>query len=81
VFVVVTVFAAGIESIQLWRQELALPDTLPAQAFALKLDCVMAAIMLILSATVIISAARRWYVLVANGVKPATTQSVAEESA
>ncbi len=70
-FVIVTVFTAGVESIQLWLQELALPDTTAAQAFALRLDCVLAGVMLILSAVIAVDAARRWYVLLANGARQA----------
>ena len=66
-FVIVTVFTAGMESIQMWLAELALPETTTAQAFSLKLNCVLAGVMLVLSAVVALDAARRWYVLLVNG--------------
>jgi hypothetical protein len=65
--VIVTVFTAGIESIQLWIQELALPETTAAAAFSLKLNCTLAGIMLLLSAMIAVDAGRRWCVLLANG--------------
>jgi carbon starvation protein CstA len=84
VFVVVTVFTAGIESIQQWLNELeALGVQLadPAMAsqagelalkvFSTKLTCVMAGTMLVLSAMIVIDAVRRWYVLLANGATDA----------
>jgi carbon starvation protein len=80
-FVLATVFTAGVMSIQQWMQELAalnaqLGDaTLTVEAardltmklFSVKLTCVMAAVMLVLSALIMLDAARRWYVLLANG--------------
>jgi carbon starvation protein len=85
IFVVVTVFTAGVESIHQWWNELAalnlqLSDAaLPAKqlseiglkAFTLKLTCVMAAVMLILSALIVIDALRRWYVVLRSPRKPA----------
>ena len=74
VFVIVTVFTAGIESIRLWMQELALSETTAAQAFSLKLNCTLAGVMLVLSAVIAVDAVRRWYVLLANGVRPPEAQ-------
>jgi carbon starvation protein len=85
VFVVVTVFTAGVESIHQWLNDLAalnlqLTDAvLPAgqlkeiglKAFSLKLTCVMAAVMLVLSALIVVDALRRWYVLLLSPRKPA----------
>ena len=70
-FVIVTVFTAGIESILLWLEELALPEITAAQAFSLKLNCTLAGTMLVLSALIAVDAARRWYILLANGVPEA----------
>ena len=70
-FVIVTVFTAGIESIQLWLEELELSETTASQAFSLKLNCTLAGVMLVLSALIAVDAARRWYVLLANGARPA----------
>jgi carbon starvation protein len=75
VFVIVTVFTAGIQSIQMWLQELArlqatsLPDTIRSQVFSLKLNCTLAGVMLVLSALIALDACRRWYVLLTNGEK------------
>jgi carbon starvation protein len=80
-FVIVTVFTAGIESIQLWLQELELPETTAAQAFSLKLNCTLAGVMLLLSAMIAVDACRRWYVLLANGAKQPEPPLAAEESA
>ena len=80
-FVIVTVFAAGIESIQRWLHELALSETTAAQAFSLKLNCALAGIMLVLTAVVAVDAVRRWYVLLANGVRQPERPLAAEESA
>lgn len=60
VFVVVTVFAAGVGSIRSWWTELAMPDIDPSQAFSVRLMCVLASVMLVLSALVILDSARRW---------------------
>jgi carbon starvation protein len=81
VFVVATVFTAGVESIQQWMNELAgLSNQLTATAtsaatsealglkiFSIKLTCVMAAVMLVLSALIVIDALRRWYGLLVKG--------------
>jgi carbon starvation protein CstA len=86
VFVVVTVFAAGIESIQQWMNELAtlnrqLADSslglqkleeLGLKAFSVKLTCVMAGSMLVLSALIVVDALRRWCGLLFKGNASAT---------
>jgi carbon starvation protein len=81
-FVIVTVFTAGIESIQLWLQELAvLPEAETAAAFSLKLNCTLAATMLVLSAVIAVDAARRWYVLLTNGATKSAAELEAQEPA
>jgi carbon starvation protein len=70
VFVVATVFTAGVESIQSWRKEL---DTLTAgssDAMYIRLMCVLAGVMLFLSALVIIDSVRSWCVLLRTPSKP-----------
>ncbi len=62
-FVVVTVFTAGVQSIGMWLDELWLPETTSATAFSLKLNCVLAGVMLVLSALIVLDAGRRWWVL------------------
>lgn len=75
VFVVATVFTAGIESIRQWLQELAvLQEQLTSagatagglqeigiKIFSLKLTCTMAGVMLVLSGVIVLVALRRWY--------------------
>ncbi|MHB1033294.1 MAG: carbon starvation CstA family protein [Pirellulales bacterium] len=61
VFVVVTVFTAGIQSIQGWWTELAQPDIEASQAFSIKLMCGMAGVMLVMTAIITIDAVRKWY--------------------
>ena len=62
-FVVATVFAAGIQSIQSWWQELATLVPGSPAAFYLQLVSILAGIMLGLSGLVILDSARRWIVL------------------
>jgi carbon starvation protein len=80
-FVIVTVFAAGIESVQFWLQELASGKPTAAQAFSLKLNCVLASVMLALSAVIAVAAVRRWFVLLTNGREPSASPSAADETA
>jgi carbon starvation protein len=67
VFVVATVFAAGVESILMWMEELAQPATSTATAFSLKMMCVLAGVMLALTLLILIDAARRWHMLLRDG--------------
>jgi carbon starvation protein len=61
VFVVVTVFTAGIMSIQSWWSDLA---RVPAnEVFLLKLACLIGTLMLLLTATIVVNAIWRWYTL------------------
>jgi carbon starvation protein len=62
-FAVATVFTAGIQSIQSWSKELAGLPTGSADAFYLKLVSILAAVMLVLSALVVLDSARRWYLV------------------
>ncbi len=77
VFVVASVFAAGILSIGMWWQEIGLlnqrlaspgllaeaAEGIRLQVFSVKLTCVMAAAMLALSAVVAVDSLRRWYLV------------------
>ncbi len=63
VFAVVTVFTAGVQSIQMWWQQ---PGTTATDIFLTKLACVLASIMLFLSAVIVLDSLRRWRVLL-NG--------------
>ncbi len=70
VFVVVTVFTAGVQSILSWLRDVANPALDPAAAFNLKLLCVLTGIMLILSGLVLVQAVRNWYALLTKAVEP-----------
>jgi carbon starvation protein len=63
VFAVATVFTAGVQSIQSWWNELAGLPAGSADALYLKLVSILAAIMLGLSALVVLDSVRRWYQL------------------
>ena len=79
VFVVATVFTAGVQSIQSWRQELATLTPGSPEAFYLQLVSILAGIMLGLSGFVILDSVRRWLVLLRS---PSTQQvAVVEEVA
>ena len=60
-FVVVTVFTAGVESIQRWWLESNLSTTDPPQVFYVRLMCVLATIMLALTAVITVDSLRVWY--------------------
>ncbi len=63
VYAVVTVFTAGVESIQTWWAQ---TDLSPKDLFLMRLACFLAAVMLILSAIIVADSMRRWYGLL-NG--------------
>jgi carbon starvation protein len=63
VFVVATVFTAGVQSIQSWWQELATLTPGSPEAFYLRLVSILAGIMLGLSGLVILDSVRRWIIL------------------
>jgi carbon starvation protein len=72
VFVVITVFTAGVQSIGNWWSELATltgPEN-AAQAFNIQLMCGLASIMLVLSALIVASAVYRWMTLLRTGRQP-----------
>jgi carbon starvation protein len=71
VFVVATVFTAGIQSIQRWWLELGAPGITPAQAISVKTVSLLAAVMLVLSAIITIDAVRHWIVILGSARKPA----------
>ncbi len=58
VFALTTVFTAGVQSIQMWWQK---TETDPMQQFLTKLACILAGIMLILTAIITLDTIRRWY--------------------
>ncbi len=67
VFAVATVFTAGVQSIQMWWALWQKPDTKPTDVFLLKLACLLGAIMLTLSAIIVLDSVRRWRGLLAGG--------------
>lgn len=95
VFVVATVFTAGVQSIQQWLSELHLLnlqradpamavaelEALGVKIFSLQLTCAMAVAMLVLSGLIVVDAVRRWYVLLANGVRVAAATAEVREPA
>jgi carbon starvation protein len=78
-YAVVTVFTAGIESIQNWWGLLANPDLSAAQLFSYKLMCVLASLMLVLTGIILIEAVRRWYLLLAGGIPKESAEMTGEE--
>lgn len=67
-FAVVTVFTAGIQSIQMWWLK---EEADPMDRFLLKLACFLAVIMLSLTAVITVDTLRRWYGILVNGAKEA----------
>jgi len=67
-FAVVTVFTAGVQSINMWWHK---PETSSLDLFLTRLASALAAIMLLLSAVIVIDATRRWYTLLNGRAKPA----------
>jgi carbon starvation protein len=61
VFVLVTTAAAAIGKIQQWWTKI--PDAEPRQAFLLKLVCLLATIMMVLTAIIALDTIRRWITL------------------
>jgi len=66
-FTFVTVFAAGIQSIQNWWGQISAANVTPAQVFSLKLTCGLAAAMLALTLLITADAVWRWYQILFNG--------------
>jgi len=61
-FAVVTVFTAGVQSIQMWWSSLAKMQS-AGEIFLVKLACVLAVIMLLLSSVIVLDGIRRWFVI------------------
>ncbi len=76
VFVLVTVVAAGLLSLNFWWGEAATAQG--PQAFQLRLLCVMAAIMLFLTGLITIDAVRRWWQILAQPAPLAVTTPAGE---
>ena len=65
-FVVVTVFTAGVMSIGRWWHELDSAAATPAAVLWAKLMCALASVMLLLTAVVTVDAVRRWWQILAS---------------
>jgi carbon starvation protein len=78
-YAVVTVFTAGVESIQSWWNLLSNPDLPADQVFSYKLMCVLASVMLVLTGLIVIEAVRRWYLLLAGWIPHETMELAGEE--
>ena len=89
----VTVFTAGVESIQQWWQSLAglqsrltaattaeMAKDLAREIFSVKLTCALAGFMLVLSGLIVIDAARRWVVILGGQSKAAVELAPAADS-
>ncbi len=73
VVVIITVFTAGVLNIQNWWAQTATAP--PDQVFLLKLMCVLAGIMLALTAVIALDAARKWWSILSGGLKPLVAQT------
>ena len=65
-FAIVTVFTAGVQSIQMWWTK---EEADPTNALISKAACVLASIMLALTLIIAIDAARSWYNALSGGGK------------
>jgi carbon starvation protein len=81
VVVAVTVFTAGIESLQLWWGRLSLPGLADADVFSYRLMCALVCVILLLGALIVIETVRRWCVLLAHGAARAEPQPAPGKSA
>ncbi len=76
VFAVVTVFTAGVQSIQMWWGTKLVN---PTDIFLNQLACVLATIMLALSAVIVLDGLRRWYQILRSPVPETAIGPVAGE--
>jgi carbon starvation protein len=78
-FVVATVFTAGVQSIGMWWQAQAGLDAVRdrQEIFLMKLACVLAGIMLALSAMILLDAVRRWCVILAKPARSPDAEALA----
>jgi carbon starvation protein len=77
VFVVATVFTAGVESIRSWWQELGSLEPGSPDAISIQVMSVLASIMLVLSGLVVVDAVRRCYLVLRSS--PAQLEPVGVE--
>ena len=79
-FVLVTVFTAGVQSVQGWWAELSQPGITASHAFYVKLMCVLASTMLVLTAVITVDGIRCWYATL-RGPARGAVELAASESA
>lgn len=63
-FVLVTTFTAGVINVRTWWGEIA--TAAPAEVYLVKLLCVLATIMIVLTGVIALDAARRWWVILSE---------------
>jgi len=76
VFVVATVFTAGVWSIGMWWDAAA--TMTGSEAFMARLASVLAGIMLVLTAIILVDAVRKWYAILASEPQPAAQPATVE---
>ncbi|MHB8956470.1 MAG: carbon starvation CstA family protein [Pirellulaceae bacterium] len=75
-YAVVTVFTAGVQSIQTWWAQTGLNSK---ELFLMRLACFLAAVMLMLSAIIVADSLRRWYGLLTGQAARTASLPVTEE--
>ncbi len=80
VFVVGTVFTAGVESLGLWWNQVSNPDLPAADVFSYQLMSVLASVILILGGLIVIESVRRWYLMLLNGIPQESAVPAGEET-
>jgi carbon starvation protein len=78
--VVVTVFTAGVLSLNLWWQRQAMPTLPDDDVFSYRLMCELISVILVLGAVIVVETLRRWYLLLANGQCAKSTTATGESA-
>jgi carbon starvation protein len=78
-FVVGTVFTAGVESVRLWWSQAYTPGLPAADVFSYQLMSVLASVILVLGGLIVIESVRRWYLLLAGGIPQEAVEIAGEE--
>ncbi len=79
VFVVGTVFTAGVESVRFWWNQAYAPDLPAADVFSYQLMSVLASVILVLGGLIVIESVRRWYLLLAGWIPREIMELAGEE--
>jgi carbon starvation protein len=79
VFVVGTVFTAGVESVRLWWNQASAPDLPATDVFSYQLMCILASVIIVLGGLIVIESLRRWYLLLAGGAPRESAEMAGEE--